>query len=300
MSSEIVFKAPPIDYLDKGKKVHEHLIADKAGFDKLAEIVKDLTGISLPNNEKNRTLMAGRVHSLLQKYQFETYGELAQKLMGTNKALQDAFISCLTTNTTHFFREGAHYEVLKQYMHERMQVRQFTTSSFRVWCSASSSGQEPYSMLMTILNSGFQLDRHAIEFLATDIDLDILKKASLANYSDEEMKTVPPEMKQMYFQQLKDVRTGYTTYKVLPEFKKLVHFARFNLIQDKPSFKEKFDVIFCRNVLIYFEKEVSTSVIDMLISQLKPGGLLFLGHVETGLLKNKNVRAISHAVYKKI
>lgn len=297
--SQIVFKAPPIEYLEKGKKVHEHLIADKAGFDKLAEIVKDLTGISLPNNEKNRTLMAGRVHALLGKYQLQTYGELAQKLMGTNKALQDAFISCLTTNTTHFFRESAHFDVLKNYLQERMQVREFTTSSFRVWCSACSSGQEAYTMLMTLLSNGFPLDRQAIEFLATDIDLEILKRASQGNYSEEDVKTVPVDMKQVFFQPMKDI-SNHMTYKVKGEYRRLIHFARFNLIQDKPAFKEKFDVIFCRNVLIYFEKEVSTSVIDMLISQLKPGGLLFLGHVETGLLKNKNVRPISHAVYKKI
>ena len=296
--SNIVFKAPPVDFIETGKKTHEHLIADKAGFEKLAEIVKDLTGISLPNNEKNRTLMAGRVHSLMSKYQYKTYAELASKLMSGNKALQESFISCLTTNTTHFFREGVHYDVLKQYLQERMAVREFTTTSFRVWCSAASSGQEPYSMLMTLLSNGFPIDRQALEFLATDIDLEILKKASQANYTEEEVKTVPPEMKHAYFQPIKD--KTHTTYKVLPQFRKMINFARFNLIQDKPAFKEKFDVIFCRNVLIYFEKEVSTAVIDMLISQLKPGGLLFLGHVETGLLKNKNVRPISHAVYKKV
>ncbi|WPU65083.1 CheR family methyltransferase [Peredibacter starrii] len=296
--SNIVFKAPPVDFIETGKKTHEHLIADKAGFEKLAEIVKDLTGISLPNNEKNRTLMAGRVHSLMSKYQYKTYAELATKLMSGNKTLQESFISCLTTNTTHFFREGAHYDVLKKYLQERMAVREFTTSSFRVWCSAASSGQEPYSILMTLLSGGFPIDRQALEFLATDIDLEILKKASQANYSEEEIKTVPPEMKQAYFQPIKD--KTHTTYKVLPQFRKMINFARFNLIQDKPAFKEKFDVIFCRNVLIYFEKEVSTAVIDMLISQLKPGGLIFLGHVETGLLKNKNVRPISHAVYKKV
>ncbi|WP_408098056.1 CheR family methyltransferase [Peredibacter sp. HCB2-198] len=296
--SNIVFKAPPVDFIETGKKTHEHLIADKAGFEKLAEIVKDLTGISLPNNEKNRTLMAGRVHSLMTKYQYKTYAELVTKLMSGNKTLQESFISCLTTNTTHFFREGVHYDVLKKYLQERMAVREFTTSSFRVWCSAASSGQEPYSMLMTLLSNGFPIDRQALEFLATDIDLEILKKASQAVYTEEEVKTVPPELKQAYFQVFKD--KTHTSYKVLPQFRKMINFARFNLIQDKPAFKEKFDVIFCRNVLIYFEKEVSTAVIDMLISQLKPGGLLFLGHVETGLLKNKNVRPISHAVYKKV
>ena len=297
--SQIAFKAPPVDYIETGKKTHEHLIADKAGFEKLAEIVKDLTGISLPNNEKNRTLMAGRVHSLMTKYAYKSYAELASKLMSGNKPLQESFISCLTTNTTHFFRESAHYDVLKQYLIERMKVREFTTTSFRVWCSASSSGQEPYSMLMTLLSNGFPIDRQAIEFLATDIDLDILKKASAGNYTEEEVKTVPPEMKHTYFSVMKE-KNNHNSYKILPQFRKMINFARFNLIQDKPAFKEKFDVIFCRNVLIYFEKEVSTAVIDMLISQLKPGGLLFLGHVETGLLKNKNVRPISHAVYKKV
>lgn len=295
----VAFKAPPVEYLETGKKIHENLISDKTGFEKLAVIVQELTGISLPNNEKNRTLMAGRVHSLLGKYNFQNYGEMAHALKGNNKSLQEAFISCLTTNTTHFFRENAHYEVLTEYLQERMKVREFTTQSFRVWCSACSSGQEAYSMLFTILNNGFQLDRQRLEFLATDIDLEILKKASAGSYSPEELKTVPSDMKQNYFQETKS-NLSLQPFKVLPEFRKMVNFARFNLISDKPSFKEKFDVIFCRNVLIYFEKDVSTAVIDMLITQLKPGGLLFLGHVETGLLKNKSVKAISHAVYKKV
>lgn len=297
--SQIIFKAPPVEYLETGRKVHENLISDKAGFEKLAEIVKDLTGISLPNNEKNRTLMAGRVHSLLTKYQFQNYSELAVKLQGNNKALKDAFISCLTTNTTHFFRESTHFDVLKNYLLERMKVREFTTKPFRVWCSACSSGQEAYSMLFTLLSNGFPLDRQTLEFLATDIDLDILKKASQANYSEDEVKTIPPDMKQIYFQVFKEDPT-HKSYRVQAQYKKLINFARYNLIHDRPAFREGFDVIFCRNVLIYFEKEVSTAVIDMLISQLKPGGLLFLGHVETGLLKSKNVRAISHAVYQKI
>lgn len=298
--SQIVFKAPPVDYLENGKRTHDHLIQDKAGFEVLAELVKQLTGIFLPNNEKNRTLMAGRVHHLLQKYELKTYSELAAKLQGNySKELRESFISSLTTNTTHFFREAAHYDVLKDYLKERLQDRLFTTNSFRVWCSASSSGQEPYSMLMTLLENGLPIDRQKLEFLATDIDLDILRKASAGTYSEEEVKALSPEMKQTYFQSRKS-QTNVPLFQVLPEYRKMINFARYNLIQDKPAFKDKFDVIFCRNVLIYFEKEVSTSVIDMLISQLKPGGLLFLGHVETGLLKNKNVRAISHAVYKKV
>lgn len=288
--NQVVFKSPPLDYLENGKKTHSHLLEDKNGFDKLAALVQELTGITLPNNDKNRTLMAGRLHSLLTKHELKSYDELAQKIRLNNKSLQEAFISCLTTNTTHFFRESTHFDVLKQYLHERMLVREFTTQSFRVWCSACSSGQEAYSMLFTLLSSGFQLDRHQLEFLATDIDLEILQKASAGNYTEEETKGVPSEMKPIYFQK----------NKVAAEYRKMIHFARFNLISDKPAFKEKFDVIFCRNVLIYFEKDVATAVIDMLISQLKPGGLIFLGHVETGLLKNKTVKPISHAVYKKV
>ncbi len=298
--SQIVFKPPQTDYLENGRKIHDHLILDKAGFEALSEIVKQLTGIFLPNNEKNRTLMAGRVHHLLTKYQLKTYAELAAKLQSNfSRELKESFISSLTTNTTHFFREAAHYDVLKEYLKERMQDRQFTSNSFRVWCTASSSGQEPYSMLFTLLSNGFQIDRQKLEFLATDIDMEILKKASVGAYTEEEVKTLPPEVKQAYFQPGKSV-TNTTLYQVVPELRKLINFARFNLIQDKPAFKEQFDVIFCRNVLIYFEKEVSTKVIDMLISQIKPGGVLFLGHVETGLLKNKYVRPISHAVYKKV
>ena len=244
--------------------------------------------------------MAGRIHPLLQKYQLANYTELARNLMsGTNKELENSFVSSLTTNTTHFFRESTHYDVLKHYLEERIAQKGFLSQSFRVWCSASSSGQEPYSMLFTLLNSGLSLDQGILEFIATDIDLDILKKAARGRYSQDEVSQVSQSLRQIYFQEIKDEK-GQSCFKVQDKYRQLINFAKFNLITDRPAFKDKFDIIFCRNVLIYFEKETATAVIDMLISQTRSGGLLFLGHVETGLIKNKNVKAISHAVYKKL
>ncbi len=300
MSQSIKFKPPSFDSLEANNKTHQYLLSDEAGFNKLAEIIKHLTGITLPSNDKNKTLMAGRVHPLLQKYQFKNYSELAHKLMvGGNKGLENAFISCLTTNTTHFFRESTHYDVLKDYISERVAKHDFTTNSFRAWCSASSSGQEPYSILFTLLNAGLPIEQLALEFLATDIDLDILQRASAGNYGQEEVEQLPASIRQIFFREFKNAK-DQSSFRIASKFRKMINFAKFNLIQDKPNFKDKFDIIFCRNVLIYFEKDTATSVVDMLISQLKPGGLLFLGHVETGLLKNKNVKAISHAVYKKL
>lgn len=290
--------APKPGNLQQNLQDHQILIGDHAGFEQIAVLLKEFTGIFLPNNDKNRTLVAGRLFNLLQNHNLKNYKELATKLKSLNKELKEDFISCLTTNTTHFFRESAHYTVLKEYLQTRLADRHFAASPFRVWCSASSTGQEPYSILFTLLSNGFPLDKQKLEMLATDIDLDVLKKASGGVYTGEECKTIPPDMKQIYFQP--QIQSGVTSYKIHNQYRSLINFARFNLIQDQPNFKSKFDVIFCRNVLIYFEKDVSTAVIDMLISQLKPGGLLFLGHVETGLLKNKSVTNVSHAVYKKI
>lgn len=300
MSQSIKFRPPSFDSIEANNKTHQYLLADEEGFNKLAEIIQYLTGITLPINDKNKTLMAGRIHPLLQKYQFKNYSELAHKLMvGGNKGLENAFISSLTTNTTHFFRESTHYDVLKNYVSERIAKNDFTSNSFRAWCSASSSGQEPYSMLFTLLNAALPVDQISLEFLATDIDLDVLQRASAGNYSLDEVGQLPANIRQVFFQESKNAK-DQPSFRVASKFRKMINFAKFNLIQDKPNFKDKFDIIFCRNVLIYFEKDTATAVVDMLISQLKPDGLLFLGHVETGLLKNKNVKAISHAVYKKL
>ena len=290
----IQFKAPQIEAFESSHKKHSELIDDKEGFDLLAEFIKEYTGIHLPNNEKNRTLMAGRMGPLMSRNGLASYADLAKRLgIKASPQLKEEFISSITTNTTQFFRESNHYDVLKTYMAERMNDRNFNSHSFRVWCSACSSGQEAYSILFSMMQSGYDFKKHQLQFLATDIDLAILKKASRGVYSAEEVNPLPL-----------DVRRHFSPFigkfRISSELRELITFARFNLIQDKPNFKEKFDVIFCRNVLIYFEKEVSTAVIDMLISQLKPGGILFLGHVETGLLKNKHVQAISHAVYKKV
>ena len=293
-------KISPLDSLVTGNRIHQDLLSDSRGFDQLAEIIQSLSGITLPNNDKNRTLMAGRIHPLLQKYQLANYSQLAQLLeSGANKELENSFVSSLTTNTTHFFRESTHYDVLKLYLEEKISQKGFLSQSFRVWCSASSSGQEPYSMLMTLLNSGLPIDQGILEFIATDIDLEILKKASRGRYTQDEVSQVSLPLRQTFFQEVKDEK-DQINFKVQHKYRQLINFAKFNLITDRPAFKDKFDIIFCRNVLIYFEKETATAVIDMLISQTKSGGLLFLGHVETGLIKNKNVKAISHAVYKKL
>jgi chemotaxis protein methyltransferase CheR len=285
--------------IEETRRGHEELINDVKGYDLMATIIQDLTGIHLPNNDKNRTLVAGRLSSIIQSRGLKGYTDLAAKLKSNfSKDLREEVISSITTNTTHFFREGMHYTVLKQYLNERINDRQFASDSFRVWCSACSSGQEAYSMLFTLLSSGLTQEKHRLEFLATDIDLDILKKASAGVYPVKDLETVPVEMRAAYFQP--QISKQDKNYAVLPQYRKMITFARYNLIADKPAFKAGFDVIFCRNVLIYFEKDVSTAVINMLISQLKPGGVLFLGHVETGLLKNDQVQPISHAVYKKV
>lgn len=273
---------------------------DTAGFTQLSAMLKNLAGINLPLNEKNLSLMAGRLIAIMRKYDMRSYQEYIKMLSGNDPEIVCEFISRLTTNTTEFFREDNHFNLLRTYLGPMMSKKTGPDKNeIRVWCAACSSGQEAYTIVINILESMPARDPWRVKMLATDIDLEILEKAMKGVYTIEEIKGVPAMYKTRYFTPISSAKNE-RNYRISKEARDLIQFASFNLITPEYPFKHPFDVIFCRNVFIYFDKDTQAQIINRLAQALRKGGYLFLGHSESGMVKSPLMKTVSHAVYQRI
>jgi chemotaxis protein methyltransferase CheR len=293
----IEFKPPEIDLSQSDFFALEK---DETGFYQLAEILKQSAGISLANNPKNKSLMASRMIGFLKNHHLSGYSDLVKKIKLNDKKLKNDFIFALTTNTTQFFREPAHYEFLKSWLPGYFQKLSYSGSrELRVWCGAASTGQEPYSILMTLLDilGNPKSTFWDLKFLSTDIDLNVLNTCLEAKYSENEISGIPAGHLQNYFH--KCLNGSQSSYRVKKEFQDFIRFAQMNLIEFPYPFQHQFDVIFCRNVLIYFEQDMASKVVETMLSHIKPGGILILGHSESGCMRSKTAKSVSHAVFEK-
>ncbi|OFZ22925.1 MAG: hypothetical protein A2X94_14930 [Bdellovibrionales bacterium GWB1_55_8] len=285
-------------HLTNSRELLQQLQHDDFGFQKMALALKELAGIHMIPNEKNRCLMAGRLSSVLFKSGIRDYSEYHRLIRSGNAAAIQEFISALTTNTTEFFREARHFEVLRELLPELAAAkRKQLVPEIRIWCAAASTGQEPYTILMTLLESLPSLADWQIRFLATDIDQTVLARAAAGVYTAAEVAGIPPNLRQKYF----STRTSdkVTSYVVLPQYRNMIRFAPMNLSEASYPFQHRFDIAFCRNVLIYFDRDSAGKVIEKIASHLNPGGFLFVGHSETGLTKTSLLKPFANAIYRR-
>jgi chemotaxis protein methyltransferase CheR len=256
----------------------------------------ELAGVNLPLSSKNLALVKNRLARILRNRQLSSYEEYSVVLNKGGSEVVNEFISALTTNKTNFFREDAHFDFLKNYLQGHFESK--GSHDLRIWCAASSTGQEPYTIsivLNEVLNST-QLNYSKI--LATDIDLQVLSTAVKGVFGDNQMEGLSKSRKQTFFQS-KEVN-GQQFFRAQDSIAKLIHFAPFNLVKDTYNFKKGFHVIFCRNVLIYFDEVTTKNVIENLASSLVPGGYLIIGHSETGNIRSPQLKSMSRAVFQKI
>ena len=181
------------------------------------------------------------------------------------------FVNALTTNLTSFFREQHHFEILASHLKMRS-----SGSGWRIWCSAASTGEEPYSIVMAATEalgaSG------AFKLWASDIDSKVLASAEQGIYKLESLKGVSAERQQRFFMRGKDSNAGLV--RVKPDLRHAIEFLSVNLVRDDWPFREPFDLVFCRNVMIYFDAQTQRGVLERIHRVMKPGGMLFVGHAE--------------------
>lgn len=222
--------------------------------------------------------MSARVGKRLRALGLPTYKAYLELLLSTGPKADaefTEFMNVMTTNTTHFFREMDHFHFMAEAIQRMMDEGR---NKVRIWCAASSSGEEPYTLAMTFLENsqGFRGD---CRILATDIDVNILTQARKGEYSEQKMQGVSPQLRQRYF-----TSTGMgkdRVYKAGPAMANMITFSRLNLAKPPFPMKGPFDIIFCRNVMIYFDNIVRRNLMAEFERLLRPGGFLMVGHSES-------------------
>ena len=209
-----------------------------------------------------------------------------------------ALINALTTNVTSFFREPHHFEFLKDTVIASFVKRSATQPRLRIWSAGCSTGEEPYTIGMTLRANIPARSMGDVRILATDLDTDVLDKASQGVYRTNGASGIPPQLLKENFLRGKGDREGWM--RVRPELRDLVTFRQLNLIQPPYPFKGPFDVIFCRNVVIYFDKPTQTELFRRFAGFLAPGGYLCIGHSETVADCSDVLAGVGRAVYRRV
>ncbi|MGO4580909.1 CheR family methyltransferase [Cupriavidus sp. 2TAF22] len=236
-------------------------------FEKIRAMIHRRAGISLGSHK--REMVYSRLARRLRTLQLTDFGTYLAMLEEDDRSDEwEFFTNSLTTNLTSFFREAHHFPLLAEHAKK-------TGRPYSVWCSAASTGEEPYSIAITLAEA---LGDRAGTVLATDIDTQVLAKARAGVYTAEQVSKLSPERLKRFFLKGTGQRAG--AVKVKPDLAGTIDFQPLNLLAPDWGIREKFDVIFCRNVMIYFDKPTQGRILERFVPLLKPHGLLFAGHSE--------------------
>ncbi|WP_439291695.1 MULTISPECIES: protein-glutamate O-methyltransferase CheR [Rahnella] len=238
-------------------------------FRRISELIYQRAGIVLADHK--REMVYNRLVRRLRILGLNDFGSYMVLLENdSNSPEWQAFINALTTNLTAFFREAHHFPILAEHARSR-------PNNYSVWSTAASTGEEPYSIAMT-LSEALGPRMASCRIQASDIDTQVLEKATAGVYRLEELRTLSPQQLQKFF--LKGTGPHSGLVRVRPELAQMVAFQQLNLLANQWQLNGPFDAIFCRNVMIYFDKETQEKILRRFVPLLKPGGLMFAGHSE--------------------
>jgi chemotaxis protein methyltransferase CheR len=260
----------------------------KSDFERVRALIYKRAGISLADSKQE--MVYSRLARRLRAtgiVSFSTYlndleaGKLGQEW--------ESFTNALTTNLTSFFREAHHFPLLAEHL------KKLPRGPLTIWCSASSTGEEPYSIAMTVCEA-FNTLTPPVQIVATDIDTNVLAIAANGVYGIERLDKMEPERARRFFLRGKGEQHGMV--RVRPELRQLVTFRQVNLLADSWPISGQFDVIFCRNVMIYFDKATQRKILARFVPLMKPHGLLFAGHSENFLYVSESLKLRGKTVYE--
>jgi chemotaxis protein methyltransferase CheR len=262
---------------------------EEKDFTRISKFIQDHVGIKLPIAKL--ILVESRLIKRLMKLNLKSFSEYVEFVFSKEgNHEKGTLIDFLCTNKTDFFREDVHFRFLEKH------ISALKTSQLNIWSAACSSGEEPYTISMVLDRAKKdQLFTGHYSIFASDISTSILEKAMAGEYAVKSLENTPAAFRKSYFNITGNVAS------INAEIKRPVSFGKFNLIDDAAYTKLKtFDIIFCRNVLIYFDRDKQIKVIQNLIDRLVPGGILFLGHSETLMGKTFPVKQIQPTIYQKL
>ena len=263
------------------------------------ELIYDKTGISLGENKQE--FVQSRLNKRLRHHNlrsFTAYFNLLNKSDPEGAEMQQ-MINRITTNKTHFFREEHHFDYLKEVVFPKIidqADRKQRPKKLRIWCAAASTGEEPYSLAITVKDAFARRRDWDIRILASDIDTNVLQQAEAATYREDQIAELPSEMKQSHF--VKNPSKGTMT--VRPETADLVTFRQLNLLDSNWPIRAQFDAVFCRNVLIYFDSPTQDRIMRTIGRFLAPDGSLFIGHSESLSRLSETFVRVGKTVYQHV
>lgn len=244
-------------------------------FRRIADYLKSRYGIDM---SQKKVIVNGRMENYIRSGGWKSYGEFMDAMeQDITGSLEKTLVSLLTTNHTFFMRESEHFIFFKQNVLPWLKQKEQCEKDLRIWCGAASTGEEPYTIAMVLMEFfGLEHSRWDTKLLATDIDTDVLKRAVEGVYTNEQVEALPTSWKRRFFRQMPDGEH----YAVTQELKNEIIFRKFNLMDSFP-FRRKMHVVFLRNVMIYFDNYTKNELIRKIYDILEPGGYLFIGQTET-------------------
>ena len=263
----------------------------RADFERVRALIYRQAGISLADSKQE--MVYSRLARRLRATGIQSFATYLDDLeAGRMEQEWEAFTNALTTNLTSFFREAHHFPLLAEHV---LRLRARAGEPLTIWCSASSTGEEPYSIAMTVCEA-FNTLTPNVQIVATDIDTNVLATASEGVYGVERVEKMSQERLKRFFLRGKGRHEGMV--RVRPELRQLVSFRQLNLLSDSWPVNGQFDAIFCRNVMIYFDKNTQRKILARFVPMMKPHALLFAGHSENFLYVSESLRLRGKTVYE--
>jgi chemotaxis protein methyltransferase CheR len=259
-------------------------------FERVRSLLYQRAGISLSATKDQ--MVYSRLARRLRSLRLRSFTEYFAYLDRHEEEWQQ-FINALTTNLTSFFRENHHFDMLAAHVRKHAHERR----PLRIWCSASSTGEEPYSLAMTVIEALGSLTPE-VEIIASDIDTGVLSTARAGVYPEQRVEQLELPRKKNFFLRGKGAQQG--NVRVRPELQALIDFRQINLLDTEWDITPGLDVIFCRNVMIYFDKPTQSKILERMIKLLRPDGLFFAGHSESFVHASHLVKLIERTVYRPV
>ena len=261
-------------------------------FQRIVSYVKRKSGINL---SEKKVLVQGRLDNYMQRNGYSSYHEfmdLVEKFPNGPEA--EDLLNSLTTNHTYFWRESDQFLYLKQQVFPELKRHTENTKDWRIWCAASSTGEEPYTLAMLCMDFlGLEYPEWDTAILATDIDTKVLEKAVRGVYAKNSVEQLPQQYVRRFFRPVNQEQ-----YQVKEELKKQVLFRQFNLMNQLP-FRKPLHVVFIRNVMIYFDEKTKEKLLENIYEKMAPGGYLFIGSTESMSQSNTRFRYVRPSIYRK-
>lgn len=271
-----------------GGERDREFVLTAADFDRIRKLIHDHAGIVL--SPAKQDMVYSRLARRVRVCGDRSFADYINRLE-RDRVEWEAFVNSLTTNLTSFFREAHHFDILAERMRKLAEKR-----VIRIWCNAASTGEEPYSLAITACET-FDSLTPPVQILATDIDTAVLAQAERGVYREDRVMRLSPERIRRYFLQGSGVAPG--ELRVRPELQRLISFRRINLLDPVWQVQGPLDAIFCRNVMIYFDKATQYAILKRFVPLLRKEGALFAGHSESFMHASDLFRSLGRTVYQR-